>query len=67
MYSKAICIATVMPAPHQERFPVRGAIEPMYRGTLVEGCAWARGRNQNGRSCHRIMLRNPEFKIENSK
>ena len=66
MYSKAICMAEVMPAPHQARSPVRGAIEPMYRGTLAEGCVWASDKNQNGRSSHRNILRKPEFKIENS-
>lgn len=64
MYSKAICMAAVIPAPHQARLPVRGAIEPIYRGTLVEGCAWASERNQKRRSCRRIMLRKPEFKIK---
>lgn len=30
--SKAISIASGMPAPHQDLFPVIGAMEPMYKG-----------------------------------
>ena len=60
-------MAAVMPSPHQARLPVRGAMEPMYRGTLVEGCAWASERNKSGRGSHRIMLRKPEFKIVRGK
>lgn len=36
MYPKAICIAAVIPAPHQARLPVKGAIDPTYNGDLTD-------------------------------
>ena len=56
MYSKAIFIAAVIPAPHQARLPVKGAIDPTYNGDLADFvCAGVKNKRKIWQSTHKIM------------